>query len=452
MNCRLSLRRKETFSEEYKNWFRTLQNLQDGIYILNLSDQVIIRKDGKLPWGENFFFEREPKYLPVFSLSGAKNFFDIPMPNYDDIILFWPSSKQKPNPLLVGLIKDYKEIVPWNEKQKRAVFRGGPTGCGLFPETNARLGLAEMASRPDLEESLDAGIVELTGPVRYDAERDVIGNLIFRGKKKERMEYQDQAKFKYIIHIDGNVAAYRLASTMLLGSVILKVEGDYTLWYENLLVKWDWTMDENKFDEQPYNCIAVKGDLTNLIETIEMCRQSEERDAICKRIAENGVRLAQKILNKDFIDVSFANMLLAAHNTARSNETIDIDETLYPPPDSSGDWVFRTSKTNRPGQKYWYNTKTKANKWVWDNPPYEPSTPPLDVFEPETLIEEHNSPDYSKTSPAENQGQTMDVVGEKSILDVVQPQTEEKDSGESTAGEGEESKGSKGGEIKTIKI
>jgi DNA-directed RNA polymerase II subunit RPB2 len=434
MNCRLSKRRNETFSVEYKEWFNQLQNLQNGIYVLNLTDQVIIRKDGRLPWGEQFQYQKELKYLPVFSLSGAKDFYDIPMPNYDDIVLFLshkPGKKQQePNPLIVGLLTSPgREVVPWNDKQNKAVFRGGPTGCGLFPDTNARLNIAEMGSKPDLEEFLDAGVVALSGPVRYDAKKNVVSGLIVSGaNQKEKMDYEQQAKFKYIIHIDGNVAAYRLASTMLLGSVILKVEGEYTLWYEHLLVKWDWTMDERRFDEQPYNCISVQSDLSNLIGTIEMCRQ---RDEICKRIAENGVGLARMILDKDFIDISFKNMLLAANKTAQDNLTKEFDKAM------GASWNVPAFVPRSP-----------------DNPPpsFFPKTPPgtppprklipTTFTTPEELLQGQT---FGTTSPA---GIRQDFVPKSpdnpppEILQVIKEN--EVESGEKDL--------SGGGEIKTIKL
>jgi hypothetical protein len=44
------------------------------------------------------------------------------------------------------------------------------------------------------------------------------------------MTLKEQSRFKYIVHIDGNVNAYRLLTTMKTGSVILRVVSEYTSW------------------------------------------------------------------------------------------------------------------------------------------------------------------------------------------------------------------------------
>ena len=102
------------------------------------------------------------------------------------------------------------------------------------------------------------------------------------------------------MHVDGNVAAYRLLKTMLLGSVILKVAGKYDLWVEQLL-------------QDGVNYISVKEDLSDLIEKIEWCKSHDEE---CKTIAENGTLLAKKVLDKNFVNDSFIKILWGVNNAA----------------------------------------------------------------------------------------------------------------------------------------
>ena len=46
-------------------------------------------------------------------------------------------------------------------------------------------------------------------------------------KNQKGMPMEEQSKYKYIIHIDGNVNAYRLLNSMLTGSLILRVKSEY---------------------------------------------------------------------------------------------------------------------------------------------------------------------------------------------------------------------------------
>ena len=393
MGCRLSRRKDEDFSVEYKKFVSELQHLPDGLYVLNLTDAVIIRADNMLPWQQEQ--QRDNKYLPVFSLSGAKDFVDIPMPNYDEIVQFWPDSNNPNKPVPIVELNKIREQYPWSQKKfSIAVFRGQPTGCGLTADTNARINLAEMAVKLDNQQYLDAGLTKLFGPVRYDAGSNKIDAINIKKLGEEetaeegatlpplplmpKKSYAEQANFKYIIHIDGNVAAYRLISMMLLGSVILKVEGDYTLWYEHLLVKWDDWNDPEAINDKKYNCISIEGDLSNLISTIENCRQN---DKICEQIAANGVELAQMILNKEYIETSFTNMLIKASQVAKQNEEYapSPDFPDYAPPsppqspdlpprpeylapDNSGNWLVNKSTTR--GKQYWFNSKTGESRWL----------------------------------------------------------------------------------------
>ena len=53
----------------------------------------------------------------------------------------------------------------------------------------------------------------------------------------QRKSMNEQSNYKYIIHIDGHVSAYRLGKELSLGSTILKVDSmfNYKLWFSNLL-------------------------------------------------------------------------------------------------------------------------------------------------------------------------------------------------------------------------
>ena len=285
MQCVIKARSdKESVSKEYMKWINEFPiRLPDGVYILNLTDAVLYRKDGKDPWepmSAPLMLEDTKPFLPVLGGSGANGYWDVPMPNYDDLDLV---SSRKGLPV-------YK--TDWSKKKEVAVFRGGPTGCGTNNVTNMRIKLAGMR-RADL----DVGLVrEKSNNPRYNFKRKPQGifSIDMGGVPAVPfMNMEEQSKHKYVIHIDGNVAAYRLLNTMLMGSVVLKVEGPYTLWVDHLIR-----------DKEHY--VSVKGDLSDLDEVLKWCKVN---DSECKRIAAAGREFALKVLTQKYVDESFAKLV-----------------------------------------------------------------------------------------------------------------------------------------------
>jgi hypothetical protein len=216
-----------------------------------------------------------------------------------------------------------------------------------------------------------------------------------KAKPVDRIDMEEQSKYKYIIHIDGNVAAYRLLKTMLLGSVILKVQGKYLLWIEQLL-------------EDGVNYISIKPDMSDLIEKIEWCNS---HDAECKIIAENGAKLAQKILNKDYIDNSFVKILLDVKNTITSrNRSIGTPDL---PPN-----VPKPFSPHSPD---------------YPHPANQPYPPPSPDYPPPSPNYPPPSPDYSP--PANQAYSPISIIGQtvkqltSSILEVPkEPESNDKES------------------------
>jgi hypothetical protein len=280
MQCIVKPYRESTTSVEYPRFIEGLQ-LPNGVYILNLTDAVLLREDGTEPWhmiSSNSLNEYNfSSHIPILSCSGQKGYWDIPIPNYDDVRL------------VLGYTKLSEPQLDWTQKKDVAVFRGGPTGCGYTPDTNMRLKLAQMKS--DL---LDVGIVEnKSGTLKFDP-KEGLGMLQTKIPKVPKLDMMsDQSKYKYIIHIDGNVGAYRLLTSMLTGSLILRVESDYLHWIDHLL-------------KDGAHYIKIKSDLSNLNETIDWCTQNDSK---CRRIAEQSYKVATKILTKEYLQDYFTKLL-----------------------------------------------------------------------------------------------------------------------------------------------
>jgi len=104
---------------------------------------------------------------------------------------------------------------------------------------------------------------------------------------------RQQSEFKYIIHVDGNVNAYRLLTTMTTGSLILRVMSPYTSWTDHMI-------------KAKVHYIPVKEDLSDLLDVIKWCKKNDER---CKEIANNGFVFARSVLNKQFIQSYLSQIL-----------------------------------------------------------------------------------------------------------------------------------------------
>ena len=286
MQCVVKPYKEEsTTTVEYPRWFSGIR-VPDGVYILNLTDAVLLRKDGKEPFpmvtglkplGEYNF----PSHLPILSGSGQTGYWDIPFPNYDDVRL------------VMGYDKVGTPELDWSAKKNVAVFRGGPTGCGYTVNTNMRLKLASMRS-----ELLDVGIVQnKSGSLKFDPVEG-LGSLETTQKKVGFLDLmKDQSTYKYIIHVDGNVAAYRLLKSMLTGSLILRVKSPYRLWMDHKL-------------EAGKHYVEVAEDLSDLESVIQWCL---DHDKECKKIATRGLQFASKVLTLDFTQIYTETLLRTIH-------------------------------------------------------------------------------------------------------------------------------------------
>ena len=138
---------------------------------------------------------------------------------------------------------------------------------------------------------LDAGITKLTKNLKFD-EKHGLGQ-VDKVPLVPKMNFGEQSKYKFILNIDGNVAAYRLLTWMQTGSVIFKVRGQYTVWYEDKLV-------------HRKTVIEVKEDLSDLEEQYEWCLKNDSK---CKKIAERAMKVSKKLLTLDSVNKAFSKKL-----------------------------------------------------------------------------------------------------------------------------------------------
>lgn len=261
MGCIVKPFKKESsFAKEWLRFLDTVKDrLPDGVFILSLSDSVLLPDN------------LSGNFTPVYAYSGKQGYRDIPIPTYDDIF-----------------DREMKDMeTNWSSKKDVAVFRGSSTGCGSTAETNQRLKLATMKS-----DDLDVGIHQYTSHLKYNSPTDIA--------KAEKvvptvpsLNWKEQSKYKYIVHVDGNVVAYRLLKSMLTNSVILRVKSDFIHWCDSEL-------------KPGTHYVQIKEDLSDLREKLDWCKA---HDSECKQIAQAGYDFAKRTLTDENIQSAFLNVL-----------------------------------------------------------------------------------------------------------------------------------------------
>ena len=289
MACVLQLNNQDSSPDTqdyYKKIFSKLESkLKNGMYVFSIRDALLVRKDGMDPWvditGDPVKLGFIPKkFLPVFNSTGGKDYYDIPIPTYEDLQFIY------------GIPEDFNMLqLSFKEKLPIAVFRGGASGCGYDIRNNQRLRLAKLGEAllkskdPELMNLLDVGVT-VANKKKFHFHKDTGLGYIYKDVSfVNRLNKKEQSEYKYIIEVEGNVAAHRIASDMLLGSVLLMVYTEYTLWFQHLLKEY-------------VHYIPVKSDLSDLVEKIRWCH---EHDDVCEKIAKNARDFAMEILNKDVI-------------------------------------------------------------------------------------------------------------------------------------------------------
>jgi hypothetical protein len=100
-----------------------------------------------------------------------------------------------------------------------------------------------------------------------------------------QLSYEKQLEYKYIIHIDGHVSAFRLSYQLGMNSLVLLVESDWKIWYKDLL--------------KPYvHYIPIKRDLSDIYRQIKWCK---DNDLKCEEIVKNANEFYKKYLDKSGI-------------------------------------------------------------------------------------------------------------------------------------------------------
>ena len=278
--------------ETIRHLFETVVKERDVSFcdvFINRRDFPILRKNGKEAYDAiygdvDITTHHDIRCLsPILSGSTTSEFKDIAIPNYDD----WARAVyQHTGESLEG--KKFPEIklIPWEEKINTAIFRGSSTGLGVTLDTNPRIKAVSLSDN----NLLDAKFTKWQRRFRKHPGNRKLSwidpSLVMRypASKRYFMTLQDQSKYKYILHLPGHVAAYRLSYELSSGSTIIMPEHmTYHTWYS--LIPWK-------------HYVPVELDLSDLKDKIRWCRENDEE---CRTIAKNAFLFYRDHLGYDSI-------------------------------------------------------------------------------------------------------------------------------------------------------
>lgn len=253
-------------------------HLPDMDFFVNRRDFPLLHRYGCEPYTALFgpsqplLSHAYPSYSPMLGMCSSIQHADIPMPTYVD----WNVSGEE------GIGED---VVPWEDRQPCAVWRGSSTGLGTTPEMNPRLKLAMMGRTRDPDSGellLDAGLTKLNTRPRKHEHAEYFDTLQGHYALVPFLTPKQQQQFKYIVCVDGHSRAFRLGRDLASGSVVLLSASDYRLWFEHWL--------------RPYeHYVPVNGNLDNLLERIRWCREHDEE---CAQIARNAARFYADVCSR----------------------------------------------------------------------------------------------------------------------------------------------------------
>ena len=274
------------------------RKVPDMEFFINRRDFPLIKRNSTEAY-DHMFGEDHPlvsheydQYSPILSMVTTDEFADVPIPTGDDWArIGWQSGK-----FFGKDCKAYPTIdeftIKWKDKKPTAVFRGASTGCGVTINTNIRLKLAYMSvnTPPDAEGPLiDAGISKWQTRPRKLKNEKYLKTIDVPAMNKAGIHLASflsplqQSGYKYLIHVDGHVSAFRLSLEMSMGCCILLADSKYRMWFSSLM-------------KPMVEYVPVKEDLSDLVDQIKWCR---EHDKECKKIAKNARKFYMKYLQED---------------------------------------------------------------------------------------------------------------------------------------------------------
>lgn len=291
---------------------------KDVDFFFNPRDFPILHKHGDDPYNQITPGKKLNKkyihktYTPILSQCGHKDFNDICIPTEDDMMRI--TDNIYPD-MCTNNYYGNEFKTQWKDKKSICVFRGGATGCGITRDTNMRIKACELSHewKDDKPGLLDAKLTSWNNkrPKFYNGKLVQLDENDFEiDVKDNQLTRETQSTYKYILNIDGHVKAFRLGNELRMGSVVLIVESDYRLWFQEFL-------------KENVHYISVNRDLTNLEEKIRWC---QENDSQCEEIAKNSKDFYDKYLSEK-PTYNYFHKLMTTLSNCRKQAKYTLDKT-----------------------------------------------------------------------------------------------------------------------------
>lgn len=272
------------------------RSVPDGEYFINKRDFPILKKNRTETY-DCIYGNDTPllshsyhKYCPILGMTTTEAHADIAIPTWDDWArVMFPSGKYFGKDFL-----SYPDpfVANYQDKKDTAVFRGASTGLGTTVDDNPRLYFAKLSREKWVDDDgklfLDCAITKwncrprkTTNTPYYDTIRKELMDELGVG---EYLSMEEQAKYKFILHLPGHSEAYRLPMELATGSVVLLYPCQYRLWFSHMLEPYVHyvPLDQTKRDD--------------IFEKIRWCKQHPIE---CETIAMNARQFYTEHLCKD---------------------------------------------------------------------------------------------------------------------------------------------------------
>lgn len=281
------------------------RKIPDIEFFVNRRDFPVLRANGMeaydhiFGWNQPLLSHAYTKYTPILGMTTTNAHTDIPIPTVDD----WNRISRMYGKFFPRMCRRDVSMdcsVPFTDRIDKAVFRGSSTGAGFNLETNLRLKLAKLGMDEKNKEWLDAGITKWNVRPRKHVSNPYLQTIDYPTlgiELKKPLTPSEQCKYKYIITVDGHSSAFRLSLELGSGSVILRVDSPYKLWYNNLLKAWT-------------HYIPVKDDLSDLHDQVTWCRKNPEK---AETIAKNAREFFDQYLSEDGMYDYLQGLLVNLH-------------------------------------------------------------------------------------------------------------------------------------------
>jgi hypothetical protein len=283
--CEAAVRRAETFSRFWKDEIHPYIGKEHYYFILCYADGYLERTVFCVDERKPFAYDVN-KFADTFEVKNIDCRTTPILHKHRDVFCF---SRQKNDPLALlvpdtyliekGESKTFEEIdktsIPFEDRDNRCIFRGTPTnGTELhFVSARDRRG---------------------KNPRQFLAAMDL--NKEYFDVKDDFMKQADQAKYKYILDIDGHTNAWDgLRWKLYSGSVVLKHIGVYEQWYYKELRPF-------------FHYVPVKNDFSDLVEMVEWCRANQSK---CLQISRNARAFAKERLNYSTVVGEFRERMVS---------------------------------------------------------------------------------------------------------------------------------------------